>query len=223
MATSCQPLSGGWWNWFHNMIFIRPLRTRCYTYMEVYIYLYMWMWKSIFCVLLSSHCFCYVFCASDVGLLRIVRATFFYARTQIPALAALAKIAAEYVKVAPNGLIPTKLLIDALRFLKRSGLLNILLFCMFIEALLWSYGLHTWASVWYLFWIVDGLLFSCSCVLCPICCPGRLQLGATGIGGEEAQYSAIGTVIRMVMSHYRTLKKCFHLKQVSTRKARLTS
>ena len=77
-----------------------------------------------------------VLCASDVGLLRIVRATFFYARTQIPALAALAKIAAEYVKVAPNGLIPTKLLIDALRFLKRSGLLNILLFCMFIEALL---------------------------------------------------------------------------------------
>ena len=94
------------------------------------------MWKSIFCVLLPSHCFCYVFCASDVGLLRIVRATFFYARTQMPALAGLAKIAVEYLKVAPNGLIPIKLLIDALRFLKRAGLLNILLFCMLIEALL---------------------------------------------------------------------------------------
>ena len=94
------------------------------------------MWKSIFCVLLPSRCFCYVFCASDVGLLRIVRATFFYARTQIPALAALAKIAAEYVKVAPNGLTPTKLLIDAVRFLTKTGLLNILLVCMFIEALL---------------------------------------------------------------------------------------
>ena len=85
------------------------------------------------------------------------------------------------------------------------------------------YGLHTWASVWYLFWIVDGLLFSCSCVLCPICCPGRLLLPPSGMGGEEAQYAALGQVIRMVMGHYRTLKKCFHLKQVSTRKARWTS
>ena len=83
-----------------------------------------------------------VLCASDVGLLRIVRATFFYARTQMPALGGLKKIAKEFAKVAPNGLLPVKLLIDALRFLKKTGLLNILLFCMLIEALLGSYGLH---------------------------------------------------------------------------------
>ena len=105
------------------------------------------MWKSIFCVLLPSHCFCYVFCASDVGLLCIVRATFFYARTQIPALAALAKIAAEYVKVAPNGLIPTKLLIDALILEETRSAKYLIVLHVHRSSSMILYGLHTWASV----------------------------------------------------------------------------
>ncbi len=44
-------------------------------------------------------------------------------------MASLARIASSYVKVCKNGLLPTKLLVDALRFLSKSGLLNILLFC----------------------------------------------------------------------------------------------
>jgi hypothetical protein len=49
--------------------------------------------------------------------------------TQVVCLAAAARMACSYVKVCSNGLLPTKLLVDALRFLKKSGLLSILLFC----------------------------------------------------------------------------------------------
>jgi hypothetical protein len=49
--------------------------------------------------------------------------------TQVVCLAAAVRMAASYAKVCRNGLIPTKRLVDALRFLKKSGLLNILLYC----------------------------------------------------------------------------------------------
>jgi len=50
--------------------------------------------------------------------------------TQVVCLAAAAaRMACSYLKVCSNGLLPTRLLVDALRFLKKSGLLNILLFC----------------------------------------------------------------------------------------------
>ena len=65
------------------------------------------------------------------------------------------------------------------------------------------------------------LMFLCSVPY--ICGPGRLQFGPSDVGGEEAQFSAVGSVIRMVLGHFRGLKKCPHLKQVASRKARLTS
>lgn len=38
-------------------------------------------------------------------------------------------MAKSFVKVCPNGLIPAAKLVDALRYLKKAGLLNISLFC----------------------------------------------------------------------------------------------
>jgi hypothetical protein len=48
--------------------------------------------------------------------------------TQVACLAAAVNMASSYLKVCSNGLLPTKKLVDALRFLHKSGLLNILLF-----------------------------------------------------------------------------------------------
>jgi len=50
--------------------------------------------------------------------------------------------------------------------------------------------------------------------------PGLLRLGAISLGSEEAQYSAIGNTIRMVMSKFIDLKKCQNAKQVAFRKVR---
>ena len=49
--------------------------------------------------------------------------------TQVTCLAATAQMAKSFVKVCPNGLIPASKLVDALRHLKKAGLLNISLFC----------------------------------------------------------------------------------------------
>jgi len=110
----------------------------------------------------------WVLCESYVGLLSIAPHPFM--NTQVVCLAAAARMACSYLKVCSNGLLPTKLLVDALRFLKKSGLLNILLFCKL--KLLWSYGI---ISFWYVSWIVDlsyGLPLSYVlmflCVLWPI-------------------------------------------------------
>ena len=50
--------------------------------------------------------------------------------TQVECLAAAEAVnmASAYLKVCNNGLLPTKKLVDALRFLHTAGLLNILLF-----------------------------------------------------------------------------------------------
>ena len=55
------------------------------------------------------------------------------------ALAPLAQMAQSYVKVCKNGLIPAKLHVDALRFLKKEGLLSSL--WSYELMVLWAYGL----------------------------------------------------------------------------------
>ena len=95
-------------------------------------------------VLLSSHGFC-LMC--------------FYLWTQVKGLASLAHIALSYCTVCRNELIPTRLLVDALRFLSRTGLLNILFFCKL--RLLWSYGIMGFWYVCSLILWAHGLMFWC--------------------------------------------------------------
>lgn len=85
----------------------------CMTF--VFFCLHMRFLLSIVCVL----CWFSEYCASR-----------FYMNTQVKCLAAAEAVnmASAYLKVCNNGLLPTKKLVDALRFLHTAGLLNILLF-----------------------------------------------------------------------------------------------
>lgn len=210
-----QAILHGCCSWCTRMGFIGSLGPRYCITVCLYVYVCVWL-------LCSSVFTCGVFwvlCASYVGLLSIAPHPFM--NTQVVCLAAAARMACSYLKVCSNGLIPTRLLVDALRFLKKSGLLNILLFCKL--KLLWSYGI---ISFWYVYWIVDlsyGLPWSYVLMfLCSVACyPGRLMLGGSMTGAEEAHLSGVGNTIRMVMHHFIELKRCPVAKEVAFRKARL--
>ena len=51
--------------------------------------------------------------------------------------------------------------------------------------------------------------------------PGQLVLGFCMVGAEEAHLSGVGDTIRMLMHHFRELKKCPAAKVVAFRKVRL--
>jgi hypothetical protein len=155
-----QPMQGrpailhGCCSWCIRMGFIGSLGPRYCIYVCLYVYVCVWL-------LCSSVFTCGVFwvlCEPYVGLLSIAPHPFM--NTQVVCLAAAARMACCYLKVCKNGLIPAKLLVDALRFLKKSGLLSILWPCKL--KVLWAYG---FLGFWYVCWLVEwsyGLMVLCS-------------------------------------------------------------
>ena len=118
----------GWWRWWPRMVCIGILRTRYCIYVCVWL-----LCSSVFNGFLS-YCVCVLCCWSSEYC-----APHPWMNTQVTCLAATAQMAGSYLKVCPNGLLPTSKLVDAMKFLKKAGLLNISLFCKL--ELLWSYVL----------------------------------------------------------------------------------
>ena len=102
------------WHWCARNSSIGRVRTRCCIY--IYIYIYICMCLPILCsyVLLML-----------IGICSHALMTHPLWWTQVNALAALKPMALAFLQVCCNGLIPSRLLVDALRHGVEAGLLNI--------------------------------------------------------------------------------------------------
>ena len=166
VATTCRPVCCRLWSWSENMSFINNLRTRChihtwksiFVYVNVEIYLLCSSAFTLFLLcILCVWCWSSAYRARHILLCTHTDYRFGSLQEDRPGVFATLPEWSHSSEDAPG-------FIEIFEELRSAKYLIALHAHRSSSMILWV----TWASVWYLFWIVDGLMFSHVLVFCAL-------------------------------------------------------